>query len=623
MKRVLIFLAFILTTVFSYSQVQNSNLQAGLLMSVQSGPALPGTNLVTNGTFDSDLSGWTHDANVTWSSGHAVINGAGSFQQSILTNGATYHVSFIWTRTSGNLTVYLGNVAGLSITSGTSGNATITCKSDDVVFNLYSTSFVGTIDNIVIREINASALTLPNPSYTLTNSNAIPTYGHKGNASYWSFDGVDDYMDLGDNYDMGTGDFTVSFRGRWRSFSGNYIFIKYIPSPATGWGIYSSSVGSTSKLTLLFRDGSGSTTIETSATLSSNIWYDIKVVCDRDGSATWYIDGVSSGSGSIASVSGSVSNNASMLFCKYGTSYAGIDLANFSIFNYALSASDVTYYSNPANHPRLVDQTATGAVLTSGTLTTGRIYKIIDWITDDDFVNVGGTNADGTVFTATGTTPTHWAHSSTITEQGATLILSPEGMLPGIWRDAYHSIDVAVGTGSTSPRLVKEWAGMGSSWRFNGSTSYLTKASAASGLTGNLTISAWIFPTSYGGSSAGRIFDNSKIILYTSSSSSGTFGFLRDGSTGINSGSTTVTLNEWQQITVTCTSSGITDFYINGVLTGTANQSAGTPVSATTYFVGNNAGGATGFGGIIDGIQVWERILSQEEISLLYQVYQD
>lgn len=49
---------------------------------------------------------------------------------------------------------------------------------------------------------------------------------------------------------------------------------------------------------------------------------------------------------------------------------------------------------------------------TSGLLTVGVTYKILDWITDDDFVNVGGTNVDGTVFVATGTTPTHWTHAS-------------------------------------------------------------------------------------------------------------------------------------------------------------------------------------------------------------------
>jgi len=50
---------------------------------------------------------------------------------------------------------------------------------------------------------------------------------------------------------------------------------------------------------------------------------------------------------------------------------------------------------------------------TSGTLTTGIAYRLTDWVTDDDFTNVGaGSNADGVEFIATGTTPTHFEHST-------------------------------------------------------------------------------------------------------------------------------------------------------------------------------------------------------------------
>lgn len=52
------------------------------------------------------------------------------------------------------------------------------------------------------------------------------------------------------------------------------------------------------------------------------------------------------------------------------------------------------------------------ARLTSGTLTSGSKYRILNWISNDDFTNVGGTNADNTEFTASGTTPTHWVHGS-------------------------------------------------------------------------------------------------------------------------------------------------------------------------------------------------------------------
>jgi hypothetical protein len=54
--------------------------------------------------------------------------------------------------------------------------------------------------------------------------------------------------------------------------------------------------------------------------------------------------------------------------------------------------------------------------LTSGTLVTGKTYKIVTYVAGDDFTNVGGTNVTGNVFTATGTTPTTWTNGSTLIE---------------------------------------------------------------------------------------------------------------------------------------------------------------------------------------------------------------
>jgi hypothetical protein len=51
---------------------------------------------------------------------------------------------------------------------------------------------------------------------------------------------------------------------------------------------------------------------------------------------------------------------------------------------------------------------------TSGALVVGTSYNITTYASDDDFSNVGGTNVAGTTFTATGTTPTHWAHASSL-----------------------------------------------------------------------------------------------------------------------------------------------------------------------------------------------------------------
>lgn len=52
---------------------------------------------------------------------------------------------------------------------------------------------------------------------------------------------------------------------------------------------------------------------------------------------------------------------------------------------------------------------------TSGSLVVGITYEINTYVSDDDFTNVGAaSNATGVIFVATGTTPTHWAHASTL-----------------------------------------------------------------------------------------------------------------------------------------------------------------------------------------------------------------
>jgi hypothetical protein len=53
-------------------------------------------------------------------------------------------------------------------------------------------------------------------------------------------------------------------------------------------------------------------------------------------------------------------------------------------------------------------------ILDSGTLETGRAYKIILYESGDDFTNVGGTNATGNVFIATAATPANWTNLSTL-----------------------------------------------------------------------------------------------------------------------------------------------------------------------------------------------------------------
>ena len=55
-------------------------------------------------------------------------------------------------------------------------------------------------------------------------------------------------------------------------------------------------------------------------------------------------------------------------------------------------------------------------VVKSGTLLIGKEYMIYNYVSGDNFTNVGGTNTSGTIFVATATTPTNWTNGSIIAE---------------------------------------------------------------------------------------------------------------------------------------------------------------------------------------------------------------
>ena len=123
------------------------------------------------------------------------------------------------------------------------------------------------------------------------------------------------------------------------------------------------------------------------------------------------------------------------------------------VFNRALSAAEHLWISK--NPTKLADRWA-GANLTSGTLEVGQRYRLTDWITADDFTNVGASsNADGVEFVATGTTPTTWSNSSVVTPIGAVIALLPENIQSdGDWIDASSNDLNGTNTGST-PLMVK------------------------------------------------------------------------------------------------------------------------------------------------------------------------
>ncbi len=178
---------------------------------------------------------------------------------------------------------------------------------------------------------------------------------------------------------------------------------------------------------------------------------------------------------------------------------------------------------------------------------------------------------------------------------------------------------------------------IGQGFQFNGTSSYVEVPAATSiNDLPAMTISAWIYPRSLGGSGIPRIVDKSSgtaplsgWFFRLSTSNFLTFTVDYDGATNLDRGSATaVKLNTWQHVLVTWDGSssqtGIR-MYINGaevsytaVSDGVGNRVAD---NGSKMAIGNDAQ-ANGrvFDGTIDDVRMYNRVISADEIKRLYKM---
>lgn len=135
---------------------------------------------------------------------------------------------------------------------------------------------------------------------------------------------------------------------------------------------------------------------------------------------------------------------------------------------------------------------------------------------------------------------------------------------------------------------------------------------------GDATISAWIYPESLGEGGYGYIFTNSTKValkLYTSNQ----IRFSSDVATAeAFSATSAFSFDQWTHVVATRTSAGTANIYVNGVLSGSADQASGTPATGSTILIGNNSSSTRTFDGRISDVRVWNRVLSPWEIWKLY-----
>jgi len=169
---------------------------------------------------------------------------------------------------------------------------------------------------------------------------------------------------------------------------------------------------------------------------------------------------------------------------------------------------------------------------------------------------------------------------------------------------------------------------IGSALQFDGVDDYvIVPYSSTLDISNAFTFEAWIYPTSFGESSLGRIFDKNYTTGYGFYIRNNSASQIEQFAVSLNNsayGSTnySIVLNTWQHIAVTFNnslSSGQVKFYLNGAQVRTAWRTTVVDTNTEPLYIGNIWSLTRTFKGIIDEVMIYNRNLNSTEISQDYQ----
>lgn len=160
---------------------------------------------------------------------------------------------------------------------------------------------------------------------------------------------------------------------------------------------------------------------------------------------------------------------------------------------------------------------------------------------------------------------------------------------------------------------------------FDGDASSLNETTGSPDFIGvsALTVTGWFKIRGWGAASTGRIVDNARfgiVFVNTGKLLSSSDGYV----TNAQSAADSVILNQWHHFMVTRTATGVTNFYIDGVLSGTADQPGDadgvlSAVGATAVYIGNRAAQDRGCDGIIKDLRFYTEVKNANFANYLYK----
>jgi len=410
---------------------------------------------------------------------------------------------------------------------------------------------------------------------TLTNGPTWTT-GQVGGAL--DFDGSNDYVTMGDQ-SVHEGMAAMSLAG-WIKMDNLPAANYFVISKSSGIGQYRLAISSAGIPTFVVATNnnawySAGTTANGATALTTSTW--IHLLGTYDGQyVRLYVNGVLAGTGSQA-ISGAIVSNTSEFRLSYDTygNYFNGQIDEVRIYNRALSESEVSDLYRLTS-PTGVDTSLKG------------------------YWSFNGPDMNGTT-----------AYDRSGAGNNGTLTNGPTRTIGKI----------------------------GQALRFDGADDYVDAGSASSldNIT-QMTMTAWIKPNSLGENGSGRIIDKDGTsfagrMLYVCSS--GTCGvnnslrFARGFGTTDGTWTTTadaVSMGVWQFVAITYDDSSVSNdpvFYVNGSVVSSSENSTPVGSAETTeasynWVIGNRPAGDRSFDGSIDEVRVYNRILSVNEITALY-----
>jgi hypothetical protein len=178
-----------------------------------------------------------------------------------------------------------------------------------------------------------------------------------------------------------------------------------------------------------------------------------------------------------------------------------------------------------------------------------------------------------------------------------------------IKKTAFTNTDTAVGTNIHRANSIT----------FNGTTSKIDCGSDVVGV-GDITVLGWINAAGFGEGNLGRIIHNGKFQIRINTTND-LFDVSSDNATVATSATNSVVVATEIFFAVTRTAAGAANIYVNGVLSGSADQASGVPAPGTTNAFIGNLGAASGtFDGTLSHIRIFSKILTTTQIGQLYNL---